>query len=73
MSMFRRLSVLFLVGALLAEAGCASLRQQDQTAPVPPTPSKEESGLLLKTGAIQLGPGVGQNAWRWQGDGRWGF
>ena len=28
---------------------------------------------LLQTGAIQLGPGVGQNWYRWQGDGLWGF
>jgi hypothetical protein len=30
-------------------------------------------GGLLRTGAIQLGPGVGRNLWRWQGDGQWGF
>ena len=30
-------------------------------------------GLLLQTGAIQLGPGLGQNAYRWLGDGQWGF
>ncbi len=72
MSVLRRLFVLLLVGTLHAGAGCAGLRQQDQTAPVPPTPTKEDGGLLLKTGAIQLGPGVEQNAWRWQGDGRGG-
>lgn len=32
-----------------------------------------EEGLLLRTGSILLGPGVGRNAWRWQGDGQWGF
>jgi hypothetical protein len=30
-------------------------------------------GGLLQTGAIQLGPGVGQNWYRWMGDGQWGF
>lgn len=46
----------------------------DTAGTVPPEPpavttSGEEGGLLLKTGAIQLGPGVGKNLWRWQGDG----
>jgi hypothetical protein len=30
-------------------------------------------GLLLHSGAIQLGPGVGKSQWQWQGDGRSGF
>lgn len=34
---------------------------------------RREGGLLLRTGAIQLGPGLGRNAWRWQGDGLAGF
>ena len=29
--------------------------------------------LLLGTGAVQLGPGLGKNAYRWMGDGQWGF
>jgi hypothetical protein len=35
--------------------------------------SRDEGGGLLRTGAIMLGPGVGRNWWRWQGDGLWGF
>ena len=31
------------------------------------------NGMLLHTGAIQLGPGVGKSQWQWQGDGRSGF
>ena len=34
---------------------------------------RADGGLLLQTGSIQLGPGVGRNAWRWQGDGEGGF
>jgi hypothetical protein len=48
--------------------------------PITPVPghatgptAPEEGGQLLKTGAIQLGPGVQKNAWRWQGDGQGGF
>jgi 4-hydroxy-tetrahydrodipicolinate synthase len=47
---------------------------------VPPEPLPSGSGLegggdhmLLKTGAIMLGPGVQKNLWRWQGDGEGGF
>jgi hypothetical protein len=58
------------LGALLA-AGCQHTR--DEVAPVPPASSPVEGGGLLKTGAIQLGPGVGKNNWRWQGDGQWGL
>lgn len=32
-----------------------------------------DGGLLLRTGAIQLGPGVQRNQWGWQGDGKGGF
>jgi 4-hydroxy-tetrahydrodipicolinate synthase len=43
--------------------------------PAAPTTDAEapHGGLLLQTGAIQLGPGVGRNLWRWQGDGQSGF
>jgi 4-hydroxy-tetrahydrodipicolinate synthase len=45
---------------------------------IPPEPpahgiDKYSGGLLLKTGALQLGPGVGRDLLRTQGDGPWGF
>jgi 4-hydroxy-tetrahydrodipicolinate synthase len=45
-------------------------------APAPPRDTDTEAsrgGFLLQTGAIQLGPGVGRNLWRWQWDGEGGF
>jgi 4-hydroxy-tetrahydrodipicolinate synthase len=39
-------------------------------APVPHTSQEGDGGLLLYTGAIQLGPDLGHNAWRWLGDHR---
>ena len=45
---------------------------------VPPEPlhadaAQEQGGFLLRTGAIQLGPGTQENLWRRQGDGEAGF
>jgi 4-hydroxy-tetrahydrodipicolinate synthase len=45
---------------------------------VPPEPlhachAEEEGGMLLKTGAFQLGPGVGKDLLRSQSDEQWGF
>jgi 4-hydroxy-tetrahydrodipicolinate synthase len=46
---------------------------------VPPVPlnccpgCEAEGGLILNTGSLQLGPGVGQNVLRLQGDGQGGF
>jgi 4-hydroxy-tetrahydrodipicolinate synthase len=45
---------------------------------VPPAPLsnsavKEEGGMLLKTGAFLLGPGVGRDLLRSQSDGEWSF
>jgi hypothetical protein len=69
-----------LVGLLLA-AGLLPLTTGCQTTspgPVPPEPLRStsatsEGGLLLKTGALQLGPGLGRDALRLQSDGEWGF
>jgi hypothetical protein len=72
MTMPRRLGVLSLV-ILVGAGGCHCLSGHDSAPAEPPAARCEEGGLLLKTGAIQLGPGVGKNAWRWQGDGEWGF
>jgi hypothetical protein len=69
------------LGGLLIAAGLLFLTTGCQTTspcPVPPeplnsTPVKQEGGLLLKTGALQLGPGLGRDALRLQSDGEWGF
>ncbi len=50
----------------------------DAQAKVPPAPRRiccpdEEGGMLLKTGAFQLGPGVGRDLLNSQSDGKWGF
>jgi len=73
--------------ALLAGVGCRSEDAQPsfggngqggttQAAAPPPAPGSPDAGnrgLLLRTGAIQLGPGPGKNLWGWQGDGKGGF
>jgi ABC-type uncharacterized transport system auxiliary subunit len=72
---------LMLAAALLVSlSGCAlsSKNPADtfDTAPAEPQPTtstKSTRALLLDTGAIQLGPGLGKNAYRWMGDGQWGF
>jgi hypothetical protein len=70
MTLLRRWSVL-LIALLCPSPGCTH-----RAGEVPPEavmkPASAE-GRLLRTGAIQLGPGLGKNAWRWQGDGQWGF
>jgi hypothetical protein len=65
---------LIVAGLLAMAAGCrtpdtASSASGDTSARA----VSDDRGLLLQTGAIQLGPGVGNNAWRWQGDGHGGF
>jgi hypothetical protein len=75
MTALRRLVALLFLAMTLA-AGCRSASSRDgDVPPVPPArlPAATDGGGLLKTGAIQLGPGVGQNWYRWQGDGLWGF
>jgi hypothetical protein len=41
--------------------------------PQPSSPASRSRALLLGTEAVQLGPGLGKNAYRWMGDGQWGF
>src|SRR5262245_58565942 len=70
--------VMPLSGGQAAEAGAAALPLGPRTASPGPTlpalaPRPQEGRMLLKTGAIQLGPGVGHNLWGWQGDGLGGF
>jgi hypothetical protein len=55
------------------QSGNGSLASGDTAGPSPAPPRDSDSGMLLRTGAIQLGPGVGRNLWRWQGDGEGGF
>jgi hypothetical protein len=67
-----------LVAVLLAAAGCQTPEMSPAAAnmprPLPAPPAAPPDGrMLLKTGAIQLGPGVGRNLWGWQGDGLGGF
>jgi hypothetical protein len=46
---------------------------QAATAPAPEAPAPGQGQQLLRTGAIQLGPGTSKNLWGWQGDGKDGF
>jgi hypothetical protein len=64
-------------------AGCGALGHRgsdcgpgslhDGGSAIPATERPEPGGLLLRTGAIQLGPGLGRNAYSWQGDAHLGF
>jgi hypothetical protein len=72
--------LVILLALLCTLDGCAHQESCDPpqtilgTAGEPVAPAAGDAGgLLLRTGAIQLGPGVGCNAWRWQGDGQGGF
>ncbi len=82
MAVRRLLSALVILLAVLSSlAGCQSADsggrsqelQQDSSDAVPMVKSEPAKGQLLRTGAIQLGPGVGRNGWGWQGDGQGGF
>lgn len=72
----RVLLTVILLAVLTSLVGCATPFRTD--AKLPPAPlravsASEDSGLLLKTGSMQLGPGVGQNQWRWRADGMEGL
>ncbi len=74
MTALRRLVALVIFTVPLALTGCRTAPTEGDVPPVPPPSTAYKSGGgLLKTGAIQLGPGLGQNWWRWTGDGQWGF
>jgi hypothetical protein len=69
---------LILMAGLGTAAGCRTpapqLQTTDDSALTDQGAAREPGGgLLLRTGAIQLGPDVGRNLWRWQGDGEGGF
>jgi hypothetical protein len=79
------LILLALTAGLGTAAGCRTPAQRLQATDdsamtgqaaeglVPRADRPSGSGMLLRTGAIQLGPDVGRNLWRWQGDGEGGF
>jgi hypothetical protein len=82
MSARRPVWVLVILLAVLSTLnGCAHQQSCDNQEtllgaagePVPAADREAAGGMLLRTGAVQLGPGVGRNAWRWQGDGQGGF
>ena len=52
---------------LLVLSGCDTLGHSSGGAATPAPQSPNAGGLLLHTGAIQLGSGLGQNAYSWQG------
>jgi hypothetical protein len=59
-------------------AGCQGLTHHSSTPDVAPEPVTQAAnappaGMLLQTGALRLGPGVGRDLPRAQGDGGWGF
>jgi hypothetical protein len=67
--------LLILSAGLCPLAGCRTPSTTAQTTDdsALTAPALDSSGLLLRTGAIQLGPGVQRNQWGWQGDGKGGF
>ena len=79
MSARRLIGVLVILLAMLSTLNGCTHEQSVECdlsaagSPAPAVGSDAAGGLLLRTGAIQLGPGVGRNAWRWQGDGESGF
>jgi hypothetical protein len=75
MSARRPFWVLVILLAVLSMVnGCAHPQScDDSPTAVGAADHHAAGGLLLRTGAIQLGPDVGRNAWRWQGDGESGF
>jgi hypothetical protein len=48
--------------------GCSTLGQRGEGVAEAAVASPSRGGLLLRTGAMQLGPGLRQNAYSWQGD-----
>jgi hypothetical protein len=56
------------------DAGAIPDDSQGTSAEAPSTrPAAGTRALLLGTQDIQLGPGISKNAYRWMGDGQWGF
>ena len=64
--MVRRTFLGLLLAATLLCMGCRCTRDPAQ----PPCPPPDRGGLLLETGALQLGPGLGRSAYRGRGDGQ---
>jgi hypothetical protein len=74
--MVTRSSLLILVlqlAVLVALGGCQSTSPGTGSETAPGHDRESGTGMLMRTGAIQLGSDVGRNQWRWQGDGKGGF
>jgi hypothetical protein len=74
--MVTRCSLLILIlqlAVLTTLGGCQSTAPAGPSGTMPAHDRDSGTGMLLRTGAIQLGPDVGRNQWRWQGDGKGGF
>jgi hypothetical protein len=76
----RRIVQIILAAGLALPLGCRSADPKSardslsaDSGLLDPRSGEDRGGQLLRTGAIQLGPGVGKNAWGWQGDGKSGF
>ena len=74
----RMLRLRWTLAGLLLLAGCSALAhrqtaEENQSAPVPTAQPPQEGGTILKTGALDLGSGVGKNVLWLQGDGQGGF
>jgi len=74
--MARRCRMLVLLLALLN--GCQTFGKHPSSSDVPPEPvtpaaNALNGGMFLQTGALRLGPGVGRDLPRAQGDNGWGF
>ncbi len=64
---FARWLLVAMLLALPLLGGCSCLGGATGGSAIPPTETPQQAGLLLRTGAIQLGHGLGDNAYAWQG------
>ncbi len=67
MNLQNLLTITILSTAFSVASGCQSLHFHDTTPAIPAESPKSQGGLLLKTGSIQLGPGLGENSYGWVG------
>ncbi len=84
----RLIQVMLLLSCPHFLTGCELLDRMTESSGAPPLSGPEappvtdevsmpkrtpNRGMLLRTGSMQLGPGVGKNLWGWQGEGFGGF